>query len=221
MCVCCRVKSWSKIWEFLCWSWSKICVFCWKLVQALCYKLVQDACLPLCPYVIALLGMCRITNSVNWRRLVSKIVWLSKKMFLFFWLWCALFGLLCLCWLAREGETDKILNQKANKRVVLVWSSNMRNIWSGFFAKLAKHYFCLEGRGRHFRAHYLFGPPFLQYFSFSRSLSQNTIKIVVSRDIGQTKTTPFLWKSVLGMGEKVAVTNCVFQKPCSAENIHL
>ena len=66
-----------------------------------------------------------------------------------------------------------------------------------FFAKIAWHYLCQEGRkNAHFRAHYLFWP---KHFSGPKQCKPGkTIKIVVSAEIAQNqKWHPFLEKVFL------------------------
>ena len=89
------------------------------------------------------------------------------------------------------------------KIILLVWSSKNVKNKEWICRKNCRHYLCLEGKKRHFRAHYLFWPNF-----------SYTTKIVVNW--AKPKMTPFFEKCFFGMGEKVAVTNCVFQKLCSA-----
>ena len=83
----------------------------------------------------------------------------------------------------------------------------------GFFAKIAWHYLCQEGRkNAHFRAHYLFWPKF---FWPKQIEPRNTIQIGVSAEIAQNqKWHLFLEEVFFDMVEELGFTNCVFEKLC-------
>ena len=77
--------------------------------------------------------------------------------------------------------------------------------------EFSKHYVCLEGE----KTAFSFTLSVLAIFLYFSPI-QKHYKIVVARELGKTKSDTF--KNVFGMGKKVAATNCVFQKLCSAEN---
>ena len=83
-----------------------------------------------------------------------------------------------------------------------------------FFAKIAWHYLCQEGRkNAHFRAHYLFWPK--TFLGPKQCKPGKTIKIVVSAEIGQNqKWHLFFGKRCFLTWVKKWVLLTVFLKSC-------
>ena len=83
-----------------------------------------------------------------------------------------------------------------------------------FFAKIAWHYLCQEGRkNAHFRAHYLLFAQKSFWTKFHQnSETRKTIKIVVSAEIAQTKNDTFLEEGVFLTWVKKWVLLIVFLK---------
>ena len=89
-----------------------------------------------------------------------------------------------------------------------------------FEQKIDWHYLCQQGRkNAHFRSHYLFWPK--MFFGPKQCKPGNTIKIVVSAEIAQTKNDIFFEEGVFWHGWKVGFTNCVFEKLCFLKTLFL
>ena len=124
-----------------------------------------------------------------------------------------------LCWRQRNRKKKKTKWKKTKQtRKNSVFSKVVIQKWEikkmeFFFAKIAWHYLCQEGRKTCIFVHTIcFGQNF---FGPKQWKPGTTIKIVVSAEIVKNlKWHLFFEKGVFWQGWKLGFTNCVFEKLC-------
>ena len=127
-------------------------------------------------------------------------------------------GFSFLCWRNRNRKKKKENGKGQRNPIKIVFFEvviqKCEKSKNGFFAKIAWHYLCQEGRkNTHFRAHYLFWPK--NVWPKTVQTRKNYKNSGFSGNCPKPKMTPFLQKGVFfDMGEKVGFTNCVFEKLC-------